>query len=217
MVAFSIASNILQGRSAAKAARAQGRAATRSTNEAIRFLEEGRDLAFEKLNPFLERGLAALKDYSTFVRGGEGADEVAKRIGLNSPAMQFRLTEGMDQLNNAASARGGLSGGELKGLERFRQGVATDELDRGLARLAGLASAGQSAAGAQASAATGAGGQIGQVALQGGLAAGEANATAFLNNPLATAFGGVGSFLQGASGTDLSGNTLAAKGLNFFV
>jgi len=142
MVAFSIASNILGGNSAAKAAKAQGRAATRSTNEAIRFLEEGRDMAFEKLDPFMEQGVAAIRDYGTFVRGGEGAAEVAQRIGLNSPAMQFRLTEGMDQLNNAASARGGLSGGELKGLERFRQGVATDELDRGLARLAGLASSG---------------------------------------------------------------------------
>jgi hypothetical protein len=65
----------------------------------------------------------------------------------SSPAYQFRMAEGQKALERSAAARGGLnSGGFMKGMARYSQGLASDEYNNQWNRLAGLAGVGQSSA-----------------------------------------------------------------------
>lgn len=61
-----------------------------------------------------------------------------------SPGYDFRVSEGQRGIEGSAAARGILqSGGTLKGIERFRQGMAADDYDRQFNRLASIAAGGQ--------------------------------------------------------------------------
>ena len=63
-----------------------------------------------------------------------------------SPGYQFRLNEGMKALQRSAAARGTLlTGGTLKGLERYAQDYASNEYGTRVNQLAGLAGIGQTA------------------------------------------------------------------------
>jgi hypothetical protein len=65
----------------------------------------------------------------------------------NNPAYQFRLGEGQKALERSAAARGGLnSGGFMKGMARYSQGLASDEYGNQWGRLMGLAGMGQNSA-----------------------------------------------------------------------
>jgi len=70
-----------------------------------------------------------------------------------TPGYQFRLNEGIKALDRSSAARGmNLSGAQLKGVQRFGEGLASDEWNNyrnGVAQLAGF---GNSAAGTQSSA-----------------------------------------------------------------
>lgn len=92
----------------------------------------------------------AAPDYSSFFK---------------SPGYQFRQDEGIRAIDRSASARGQLmSGGTLRELQRYGQGLASSEFGNYANRLASIAGIGQSAAfnsgqlGAQAA------GQVGQSA-----------------------------------------------------
>lgn len=64
-----------------------------------------------------------------------------------SPAYQFRMQQGQQALERSAAARGGLAGGGfMKGLDRYSQGLASDEYGNQFGRLAQLAGMGQSSA-----------------------------------------------------------------------
>jgi hypothetical protein len=118
-----------------------------------------------------------------------------------SPGYDFRMSEGIRAIDNAATARGMLgSGARDKALLRFGQGLAADDYNTWFNRLAGLAGTGQTATNAtaasgqnfanNAAAATGQGatnlaniyGQQGNVAAAGTI--GQANA---YNNALKNA------------------------------
>lgn len=84
-----------------------------------------------------------------------GRNSLAQLLRLNadpssiasSPAFQFRLAEGQKALERSAAARGGLnSGGFMKDLTRYSQGLASDEYGNQWNRLAGLAGVGQNSA-----------------------------------------------------------------------
>lgn len=63
-----------------------------------------------------------------------------------SPGYQFRQDEGRRAIENSAAARGRLfSGGTIKGLTRYSQGVASDEFQRYVGGLQSLAGVGQTA------------------------------------------------------------------------
>lgn len=63
-----------------------------------------------------------------------------------TPGYQFRVDEGTKAVERSAAARGGLnSGATQKALTRFGQGIASDEYNNYINRLAGLAGTGQSA------------------------------------------------------------------------
>jgi hypothetical protein len=65
-----------------------------------------------------------------------------------SPGYQFRLGEGLRAVQNSAAARGLLqSGGTLKGIDRYAEGLAADDYDRQFNRHSTLAGFGSTANG----------------------------------------------------------------------
>src|SRR5262245_8867072 len=69
----------------------------------------------------------------------------------NTPGYQFRLNQGLQALERSAASRGTLmTGGQLKGLTRYAQDVASQEYDKRVQQLTGLAGMGLGAAGTQA-------------------------------------------------------------------
>jgi hypothetical protein len=122
------------------------------------------------------------------------------------PGYAFRQAEGMKALERSAAARGGLlSGGTLKGIQRFGQDLASQEYGNAFNRyqveraarlnpLQSLMGSGQSSANTL----TGAAGQLGQGQAQSQLAAGQARASGYVGS--ANALGGaLGSIGQAAS------------------
>ncbi len=109
----------------------------------------------EDLAPFRTSGRNALValEYETGLRPERpyytAADGTRSRYrGFEAtPGYAFRVQEGQPGVDNALNAMGlGRSGVALKATERFRQGIAADEYENFLARLGGMAGAGQSAA-----------------------------------------------------------------------
>jgi hypothetical protein len=89
--------------------------------------------------PFLQAGYTSLGD---LMKLKDNPDSIQ-----NSAAYQFRLSEGQKALERSAAARGGLaSGGFMKGMARFGQGLASDEYGNQWNRLMGLANMGQGSA-----------------------------------------------------------------------
>lgn len=106
----------------------------------------------EMQSPYLQAGRTTLAD---LLRGmGAGDFDVDGSTLQSDPGYQFRLAEGQKALERSAAARGGLnSGGTLRSLARYSQGVASDELQNAwqrrqgaFQRLAHVAGMGQSAA-----------------------------------------------------------------------
>lgn len=84
--------------------------------------------------------------------GGGGAGGTIGAGLENTPGYQFRLGEGLKALERSAAARGTLlTGGTLKGLERYAQDYASGEYEKRVNQLMGLSTLGRGAAGAQAS------------------------------------------------------------------
>lgn len=93
--------------------------------------------------------------------GGEAGPDYSSFF--QSPGYQFRQDEGIRAIDRSASARGQLmSGGTLRELQRYGQGLASSEFGNYANRLASIAGLGQTTAfqGAQLGAQTGA--QVGQ-------------------------------------------------------
>lgn len=118
------------------------------------------------------------------------------------PGYAFRQAEGMKALERSAAARGGLlSGGTLKGIQRFGQDLASQEYGNAFNRyqveraarlnpLQSLMGSGQSSANTLTSAV----GQLGQGQAQSQLAAGQARASGYVGsaNALGGALGSIG-------------------------
>lgn len=120
-----------------------------SADEANSILRSIYGDAFEQLSPFREAGGAALGRLAS----PEFTSQITQSDLMMDPGFAFRMQEGQKALERSAAARGSLaSGGTLKALTRYAQGVASDEYskafdrfraDRGdrvatLANLAGL-------------------------------------------------------------------------------
>jgi hypothetical protein len=129
---------------------------------------------------------------------------------LQSPGYQFRLSEGLKAIEKSQAARGGLlSGGAMKELGAYSQGLASDEYGNYLNSLFQAAGIGQNAANNQSNIATGAANSLSNTSLGAGMA--NANKYANLSN-----FGygvggmGLGSMMSpqgsGASGAGNAGS-----------
>lgn len=94
---------------------------------------QGRTLnANEVLNPFYQTGYNAGQSLANEANAEWANSPLNRRFTLQDfqedPGYQFRLAEGERGIRNDMAARGGLySGGALKGMERFRQGLAAQE------------------------------------------------------------------------------------------
>jgi hypothetical protein len=105
--------------------------------------------------PWLQAGQSSLGELMAQMQGGYFDRQFDPSQLANDPGYQFRMAEGQKALERSASARGLLnSGGALKSLSRYSQGVASDEFqnawNRNQAentgrynRLAGIAGLGQ--------------------------------------------------------------------------
>jgi hypothetical protein len=89
-----------------------------------------------------------------WLTGDGGAGSAAGGIGAgleNTPGYQFRLGEGLKALERSAAARGTLlTGGTLKGLQKYAQDVASTEYGNRVNQLQNLSQLGLGAAGTQA-------------------------------------------------------------------
>jgi hypothetical protein len=85
------------------------------------------------------------------IQNGMAAAQQSLEALRNSPGYQFRMNEGIKQLERSAASRGTLlTGGTLKGLQRYAQDYASGEYNNRNNQLFGWAGLGMNAAGAQA-------------------------------------------------------------------
>lgn len=79
--------------------------------------------------PWRNAGASALGQLSAGIApGGQFTQKFGDTNFQGDPGYQFRMQQGMDALNNQASARGGfLSGAQLKGAQEYGQGFASNE------------------------------------------------------------------------------------------
>lgn len=189
--------------SGSKAAKAQKSAAAQQAASAQKDLEQQRyfyDTARADYAPYRNVGYGALDKlagmYGVTPRDASGkpiagAKPVSGTGYANdggftaSPGYQFRLNEGIKAAERSAAARGVLgSGGTMKAIQRYGEGLAASEYDTYSNRLAALAGVGQSATGSTTQAgATAASGISNALTASGNAAvnAGNARASSYAN------------------------------------
>jgi len=86
--------------------------------------------------PWMQAGGTALNRLSTGLgKGGEFDKSFSQTDFTQDPGYAFRMSEGMKALERSAAARGGLlSGGTLKGIQRYGQDVASQEYNNAFNR-----------------------------------------------------------------------------------
>lgn len=183
--AAAIGSAVIGSRSARRAANAQ----VESTEAGIAEQRRQFDLTRSDFAPWRDAGGAAIGAGAAMLQPGYDH--------TTSPGYQFRMDEGMRAVENSAAARGMLgSGGTLKDLVRFGQGVAADDFGQQFNRQMAVAAGGQQANNTTAAAGSNAANSIANLYTQQGNArasgyAGQANAWGGALNNLATiAIGG---------------------------
>jgi hypothetical protein len=202
-----IGGGLIASSGAKRAARAQERAA--QSAEATQ--REMFDRQLQLQEPFRQAGMTAQDQIMQLLGiGGDasapGYGSLARPFGQQDfeadPGYAFRQAEGMKALERSASARGNLlSGGTMKGIQRFGQDLASQEYGNAFNRfqieraarlnpLQSLMGAGQSATNVM----TGATGQAGQNIAGAQLGAGQARASGYVGqaNALAGALQGIG-------------------------
>jgi hypothetical protein len=131
---ISAVGSILGGKGASKAAKAQVQAGDR----AIASNERMFDVARGDLAPWREAGGKAIGSLSDMLQPGYDH--------TTSPGYQFRFNEGQRAQESSAASKGMLmTGGTLKDLVRFGQGVASDDFNQQFNRTASVAAGGQQA------------------------------------------------------------------------
>lgn len=164
----------------------------RSDNQTI-YNQQRQDSA-----PWLGAGQSSLGELMRQMGAGNFDTSVNPQNIANDPGYQFRMQQGQQALERSASARGMMnSGGALKSLSRYSQGVASDEYqnawNRNQAentgrynRLAGIAGVGQTAAQ-----------QMGSYGSQYGQAMNAASSQ--YGNAAQNAYGGIGNAQSGGA------------------
>lgn len=139
VAAGTVAAGYMSSDAAGDAAGAQAGAADAAAQlQHQQYLQSREDLA-----PWRQTGEQALRSLSSLT-GLEGEADFS--AFERSPGYQFRLQQGEQALNRAASARGRLdSGATMQDLMNYGQGMASEEFGNYSNRLAALAGIGQSA------------------------------------------------------------------------
>ena len=141
-----IASSLVGGLFANKAAKTQAKAAASATALQTRVYEETKE-GLDKFSQPGERAVGILDHLLTGAEAPEGFD------GLEmSESTQFMMDKGFGSVKAAARARGSSgSGSTLMALEDYRRGMATTDRDSQISSLFSLAQMGQNAAAGSAS------------------------------------------------------------------
>ena len=133
---------VLQSGAAKDASRDQ----TAASNAAIAESRRQFDTTRSDLAPWMQTGSQAISRVGDLL-GISGNTLTPEQVMAMDPGYQFRLGEGEQAIDRAASARGlNKSGATLKALTRFGQDYASGEYGNIYNRLAGAASGGQQAA-----------------------------------------------------------------------
>ena len=120
--------------------RAERGALSDASKNYMGFLEAARGAMTEQLAPYSQAGQRAVGRYENLLQNPQ---EI-----YNTPGYQFRLNEGLTNLQRQKAAGGMLrSGATLADITRYAQDYATSEYDKALAREAPLISTGASTAG----------------------------------------------------------------------
>ena len=193
---------LLGGKMQSDAAKSAARTSAAASDRASDVQREMFERNVELNAPFREAGVNALNklvpltDYQNF-----GMDQFRA-----DPGYGFRMSEGMKGLERSAAARGGLlSGGTLKGIQRFGQDLASQEFqnafnrygierERRMAPLQSLAGVGQTTSQQLGAAGTGFANTLGNIGMnqanvQGNAAMARASAYGDTTNQLANLAG----------------------------
>lgn len=182
----SIGGALLGSSASKKASKAQQAAAQAAIDEQKRQF----DLSRADLEPWRTAGGSAITGGYAMLQ--PGYDYTA------SPGYQFRLDEGLRGVQNSAAAKGLLqSGGTLKGIDKYSQGLAAQDFQDQFNRMMAVASGGQQATQAGVAAGQQSAASIADLLTQAGNAKasgymGSANAWSQGLGGLASALGGLG-------------------------
>ncbi len=151
----SIIGGVMQSRAAKKAADAQRDAANQATDIEYKMFLENQKLQ----QPLIDARDKALNQLTTgLAPGGQFATPFSHTNWMQDPGYSFRLDQGIKALDRSAASRGGLlSGNQLKSVNDYAQGAASQEYQNAfnryyterqnqLAPIQSLAGLGQSAA-----------------------------------------------------------------------
>jgi hypothetical protein len=135
MAGGSVLSGVLGGKGAKKAAKAE----VQMGREALALQKQMYDQGRADLAPWRDAGGKAIGQGFAMLQ--PGYDYTA------SPGYDFRLSEGLRGVENSAAARGLLqSGGTLKGIDKYAEGLAAQDYNDQFNRMMSVASGGQQAA-----------------------------------------------------------------------
>lgn len=102
--------------------------ALRVQEEAARQQQKNYEEQQANQRPWLDAGKASLADLAAQMRAGSFNNTMDPSKLANDPGYQFRMAEGQKALERSASSRGMLaSGGAMKSLSRYSQGLASEE------------------------------------------------------------------------------------------
>lgn len=205
--AGAIGSAVIGSKAAKKAASAQ----QQSTQAGIDEIRRQYDLSRTDLAPWRQAGGTAITTGLAMLQ--PGYDYTA------SPGYQFRLDEGLRGVQNSAAAHGILqSGGTLKGIDKYAEGLAAQDFADQFNRYMAIASGGQQATTNGAIMGNQAGHSIADLLTQ----AGNAKASGYIGsaNAIAQGIGGVSSALLGipglfGGGSSGGGGLTSPMGYNF--
>jgi hypothetical protein len=205
------AAALIGGRQSAKAAQGAADTTAAASDRAAEVQREMFERNVELNAPFREAGVNALNklvpltEYQNF-----GMQQFQQDPGYN-----FRMSEGMKGLERSAAARGGLlSGGTLKGIQRFGQDLASQEFqnafnrygierERRLAPLQSLAGVGQTTSQQLGAAGTGFANTMGNIGMN------QANVQGNATMARASTYGNTLNQLANLGGRYLGGNRLS--------
>lgn len=123
---------VISGSAANKAANTQAAAANRAADLQMQQYQQTR----EDQTPWREAGGAAIKSLADMLKPGYDH--------TTSPGYQFRFSEGQRAIESSAASKGmQFSGGTLKDLVRFGQGIGADDYNDQFNRTASVAAGGQ--------------------------------------------------------------------------
>lgn len=176
-------------------------AQTQSNADATALQRETRQQNLALQQPIYDAGMPAIHSRNALLGlgGSPQASQEAFDAFRNSTGYQFRVNEGMDALNSGYAGAGVLqSGAALKGLDDYRQGMASAEFGSYMNHLGGQQMLGAGAANAMSGVNTNYANNAGNLAIaQGQNLAGGAVAKANNTNAM---IGGIGGAMSGALG-----------------